>query len=116
MRSPKFGLRILAVLSLVVGCGISLRVPFVGVGVRVLNDDMSPEGDERVVTTYIHNGKTDRLEVYRGRIKLNDIDHGPVEAGDQVALTEDQLLVNGNPREPVVGNRGKQLPPPTSER
>jgi len=103
MSSLKFGPKVVAalLLLLVTGCGFAVRVPFVGVGVRVLRQDVSAKGEERIVTTYIHDGKADRLEVYHGRIKLNAVDYGPVEPGDQVVLTEDGLLINGEHRNPA---------------
>jgi hypothetical protein len=106
MTRPEFCAAALLAL-LLTGCGFGVRVPFVGVGVRVLKQDASASRNERVVTMYTHDGKTDRLEVSDGRVVLNAIDYGPVQQGDQVVLTEQGLLVNGELRKPKAAQPDK---------
>ena len=89
------------------GCGFQVRVPFVGISIRVLDSGVTRDGEDRIVTQYSHDGRTDQLEIHKGRVHLNGVDHGPVEMEDEVSLRPDGVFVNGRKREPVgaSGNR-----------
>ena len=106
MGSLRPGLKVFAILLLLLGPGCTIRVPFVGI--RIMDHQgVSKRGDERIVTTYTHDGKSDRLEVYKGRIKLNGVDYGPIKPGDQVVLTGEGLQVNEENRAPAKPSSDK---------